>query len=269
MQPDTTDRAVWLGDAVSTTGRPREWDAATYDSLPLPHERWGRRLLETLPLQGDERVVDVGAGTGRDTEALLQRLPHGHVIAVDGSVAMLDRLRQRLAGVGPERLTILQADLREPLVLDEPADAVFSVATLHWLPDHAAVFASLAGLLRPGGLLRAEWGGAGNLADINAALADLDRLPPADALTFADADQTTRRLTAAGFVDVQVDLVPDPVGLQPGAQLEAFLATVVLGAVLDPLPQDQRPVVVREVAGRLDQPVVDYVRLQAAARLSA
>ena len=78
-------------------GRPREWDAAAHDALPLPHEHWGRRLLEELPLRGDERVVDVGAGTGRDTEALLQRLPRGHVTAVDGSAAMLERLD----GVGP------------------------------------------------------------------------------------------------------------------------------------------------------------------------
>jgi len=139
--------------------RPREWDAATYDALPLPHEQWGRRLLEALPLRGDERVSDLGAGTGRDTEALLGRLSRGHVVAVDGSAVMLDRLRQRLAEVGPERLSVLRADLREPLTLQEPVDAVFSVATLHWLPDHTAVFASLAGVLRPGGLLRAEWGG--------------------------------------------------------------------------------------------------------------
>lgn len=252
---------------MTATDRPREWDAATYDALPLPHERWGRRILETLPLQGDERVVDIGAGTGRDTEALLQRLPHGHVVAVDGSEAMLGRLRQRLASVGPDRLTVLQADLREPLVLAEPADVVFSVATLHWLPDHSAVFTSLAAVLRPGGLLTAEWGGAGNLASINALLVDLDLLSVDDSLTFATVDETAQRLTGAGLVDVRVDLVPDPVRLQPGAQLEAFLGTVVLGAVLDPLPQDQRPIVVREVAARLHRPVIDYVRLQASARL--
>ena len=77
-------------------GRPREWDADGYDALPLPHERWGRRLLDTLPLTGDETVLDVGAGTGRDTAALLGRLPRGRVVAVDGSAAMLTRLRERL-----------------------------------------------------------------------------------------------------------------------------------------------------------------------------
>jgi trans-aconitate 2-methyltransferase len=123
-----------------TTGAPREWDAATYDALPLPHHRWGRGVLSALPLVGDEVVLDVGAGTGRDTEALLGRLPRGHVLAVDGSASMLERLRARLTAVPADRLTVLQADLRQPLALDGPVDAVFSVATLHWLPDHPAVF---------------------------------------------------------------------------------------------------------------------------------
>ena len=143
----------------------------------------------------------------------------------------------------------------------------FSVATLHWLPDHEAAFRSLATILRPEGVLRAEWGGAGNLASINAALVELGLASVDDALQFADAEQTAARLTAAGFVDVQVELVPDPARLQPGPQLEAFLGTVVLGAVLDPLPEDQRPQVIRDVAARLPRAEVDYVRLRAAARL--
>lgn len=88
-----------------------------------------------------------------------------------------------------------------------------------------------------------------------------------DALQFAGAEQTAARLGAVGFVDVQVELVPDPARVQPGDQLEAFLRTVVLGAVLDPLPKERRAEVVRDVAARLPRPEVDYVRLQAAARL--
>lgn len=83
---------------MTASGGPREWDARSYDALQLPHERWGRQLLATLPLRGDERVLDAGAGTGRDTELLLERLPGGHVVAVDGSAAMLARSRDRLAG---------------------------------------------------------------------------------------------------------------------------------------------------------------------------
>jgi len=110
-------------------------------------------------------------------------------------------------------------------------------------------------------------GGDGNLASINDVLVGLGLASVDDALQFADAKQTAARLTAAGFIDVQVDLVPDPARLQPGKQLEAFLGTVVLATVLDPLPHDQRREVVREVAARLPRPEVDYVRLRASAQL--
>ncbi|MFJ4655777.1 class I SAM-dependent methyltransferase [Nocardia sp. NPDC088792] len=262
-------RTVSLGNvtADSSSLQPREWDATTYDALPLPHERWGRRLLTTLPLRGNETVLDIGAGTGRDTALLLDRLPDGHVIAVDGSTAMLARLRDRLADTAADRLTVLEANLNAPLHIDADIDAVFSVATLHWLPDHDAVFRSLAGVLRPGGILCAEWGGAGNLAGIEAALADIDLPALNGPCHFATAEDTARRLEAAGFVDIEVALVPDPAHLEPGAQLESFLSTVVLGAVLDPLPESERAGVVHAVATRLPEPVIDYVRLQASARL--
>ncbi|WP_250287589.1 MULTISPECIES: class I SAM-dependent methyltransferase, partial [unclassified Frankia] len=98
---------------------PREWDARGYDSLPLPHEQWGLRTLSRLALAGGETVLDAGCGTGRDTAALLDRLPHGRVIAVDGSAAMLDRLRARLDG-RTDRLEIVHADLARPLHLPGP-----------------------------------------------------------------------------------------------------------------------------------------------------
>jgi trans-aconitate 2-methyltransferase len=248
---------------MGQASQPREWDAVTYDALPLPHQTWGARLLARLPLRGDETVLDVGAGTGRDTEALLARLPRGHVIAVDGSAAMLEQLGKRLAG--SDRLTVKRADLREPLELERTVDAVFSVATLHWLPDHDAVFRSLAPVLRPGGLLRIECGGAGNVAEVDRAVTNLGFASLNRAFRFADTGDTEASLAAAGFTDIEVKLVPDPARLQPGAQLESFLATVVLGPVLDPLEPGERPEVVRRVAAQLPRPEVDYVRLQMSA----
>lgn len=245
---------------------PREWDATTYDALPLPHVRWGQGVLARLPLEGDETVLDAGAGTGRDTLALLERLPRGHVIAVDASTNMLAQLRTRLAGVDPERLSVLHADLTQPLPIEREVDAIFSVATLHWLADHEAVFASFAAALRPGGLLRAEWGGRGNLARVEAVLAELGHPSVAGQLSFPTAEETAARLTAAGFTDVDVRLVDDPARLEPGPQLEAFLGTVVLGAILDPLPEEERAPLVREIARRLPEPEIDYVRVQANAR---
>ncbi|MFF7208949.1 class I SAM-dependent methyltransferase [Streptomyces sp. NPDC008238] len=241
----------------------REWDASTYDSLPLPHTQWGRRTLDRLAPRGDERVLDLGCGTGRDTEALLGLLPHGRVVAVDGSLRMLDRLRDRLAG-RLDRVEVVHADITGPLPVTGPVDAVTSVATFHWIPDHAALFRGIARVLRPGGRLVAECGGQGNIAAVSAAVDDVLGRRPA-VWNFAGAKETERRLLDAGFTDVDVALVPDPARLEPGPQLLSYLAVVVLGGHLERLPAEEHEAFVHAVAERLPEPVVDYVRLTVSA----
>src|ERR1700712_211266 len=123
-----------------------EWDAATYDSLPLPHVRWGQGVIERLAPVDGTTVVDLGCGTGRDTERLLDLLPNGRVVAVDGSLRMLERTRERLAD-RLDRVSVVQADLTEDLPRAARGDAVMSVATFHWVPDHAALFRRIAAVL--------------------------------------------------------------------------------------------------------------------------
>ena len=245
-----------------------EWDARGYDALPLPHKRWGPAAIARLRLAGDETVADLGAGTGRDAQQLLAVLPRGRVLAIDGSQQMLAQLRERLSGQR-DRVQVLQADLREPLPATEPVDAVLSVATLHWLPDHAQVFGSVARMLRPGGQFVAEAGGLGNIAGVRAVLRELGADDGQDIWNFAGAAETRARLAAAGFTDIEAGLVPDPASFQSADQLEAFLATVVLGAHLRDLPPARRRPFVRAVAAGLDEPVVDYVRLQIRATRAA
>ncbi|CAJ62026.1 MULTISPECIES: class I SAM-dependent methyltransferase [Frankia] len=245
---------------------PREWDARTYDSLPLPHLYWGRKTLGRLTLTGAETVLDAGCGTGRDTSALLDLLPDGRVIALDGSAAMLAQLRARLAD-RLDRVEVIQADLLEPLPVHTPVDAVVSVAAFHWLPDHDTVFRNLAAVMRPEAQLAFECGGQGNVASIVHALDEV--LPSAPRVwNFAGVDDTTRRLLDAGFTDVEVTLTPDPARFEQVEQFRTCLGTVVLGAHLDRLPHGERADFVDAVAARLPEPVVDYVRLQVRATRS-
>lgn len=215
--------------------------------------------------------MELGCGTGRDAELLLDAFPNGRVVAVDGSEQMLAQLRPRLAG-RMDRVTVVRADLRQaprhPGIVDEPVDAVLSVATLHWLPDHDVVFQTVAAALRPGGRFVAEAGGAGNVERVLAALRTVSgssRSSDGDGgqlWNFAGIEQTTRRLRRAGFTDITVELVPDLAVLDGGEQFEAYLATVILAAVLRDLPAHQRQPFVQAVARELGEPVVDYVRLQ-------
>ncbi|HEY3238368.1 MAG TPA: methyltransferase domain-containing protein [Acidimicrobiia bacterium] len=236
---------------------PRDWDARSYDRVSDPMTGWGRAVLDRLPLQGHERVLDAGCGTGRVTEALRARLPAGHVVALDASPSMLAEARARL---GDDRVEYVLADLGQPLPLDAPVDGVFSNATFHWVRNHDALFANLAAVLRPGAPLVAQCGGAGNIASVLEAVRQVGHVGP-DPFHFAAPEETCRRLEAAGFVDVQTWLHAEPTQLEPGEPLEEFLATAALGSHLQHLAPHERPGFVRAVAERLPRPEIDYVRL--------
>jgi trans-aconitate 2-methyltransferase len=240
----------------------REWDAQTYDEVSDPQFEWGVEVLERLELRGDETVVDAGCGSGRVTEQLLERLPSGRVIAVDGSEAMVAKAKERLG----DRAEYLVVDLVE-LQLPEPVDMVFSTATFHWIADHDRLFRQMRRVLRPGGRLVAQSGGKGNVDRHTEAIAAVaadpeygQHLTQAKGLwNFASPEEAEPRLDAAGFTGVRCWLQPKPV--QPSRPLE-FISTVTLGPILDQLPEEKRLPFAEAVLEHEDQPLVlDYVRL--------
>jgi trans-aconitate 2-methyltransferase len=247
----------------------RDWDAATYHRVSAPQVEWALKVLERLPLRGDERVLDAGCGSGRVTQLLLERLPHGHVVAVDSAPSMVEHAR---AALDPTRTTVLQANLTE-LVLDEPVDAAFSNAVFHWIGDHDALFARLHDSLRPGGRLVAQCGGEGNVERLHqAARAVAAGQPYAPYLAdwegpwhFAGAEGTAARLERAGFAEVKTWLEPYPV--TPPDPV-SFLRAVCLGPHLQQLPEGLHDSYVEAVRGRVGTEL-DYVRLNIEAKARA
>jgi trans-aconitate 2-methyltransferase len=240
----------------------REWDAAAYERLSAPQTRWGRIVVDRLELDGKERVLDAGCGTGRVTAMILERLPDGHVIGLDGSAAMIQQAGARFAG--DPRVELIVADLTEPLPLDGQVDAILSTATFHWIADHASLFRNLASVLRPGGQLVAQCGGAGNISSLERVISQLGHTF-ADGKTFATAEETRSRLEAAGFDEIETWLHEEPTTL-PREDLEAFLETVCLGGIVEAMGDAEREDFVHEVAARMPEPLIDYVRLNISAR---
>ena len=246
--------------------RPRDWNAASYERVAAPLEAMGRDVLDRLTLDGDERVLDASCGTGRVTAALVERLPRGEVIAVDGSPAMVEQARERLGG----RAEVHLADLLE-LELDRPADAILSTATFHWIADHDRLFARLRVALKPGGRLVAQCGGEGNIAELAEAAARVGEREPALAgwdgpWHFASPSDTEARLRRLGWVDVWT--WPTTVRVEPDDPRE-YVGTVALGSHLERLPAERREPFVDAVIAELDDPVVEYVRLNILARRAA
>jgi trans-aconitate 2-methyltransferase len=242
---------------------PRDWDAATYDRIADPMFRWGAGVLDRLELDGDERVLDAGCGSGRVTELLLERLPRGHAVALDGSPSMIHEARRRLARFG-DRVTYLTADLLEPLPIP-PVEAILSTATFHWVPDHDRLFSNLAAVLVPGGQLVAQCGGAGNLARVAAALRDLG-IRPFVSKVYATAEETAERLARAGFVDIECSLHPETAPFDGPDDLGTFLRTIALGDLVEAMAPAEAEAFVARVVDRLPGLELDYVRLNIRAR---
>jgi trans-aconitate 2-methyltransferase len=245
----------------------RDWDAATYDRVSDIQEAWARQVLDRLPLEGDEAVLDAGCGSGRVTRLLLERLPRGRVVAVDASAEMAEHARRALG----DRATVLHADLTE-LELDEPVDAVFSNAVFHWVLDQDRLFARLHAALRPGGVLVAQCGGRGNIAGFLAVVDEVAcEAPFAGPLasfrrvwTFPGPEETESRLRAAGFAEARAWLSPSAVTPEDPV---AFLRSVPLRCHLDLLPAELHEPFVAEVLRRCGEPLrMDYRRLDMEAR---
>lgn len=247
---------------MSPASGAREWDALSYQRLSIPHEEWAASVLERADLHGEETVLDAGCGSGRVTAMLIERLPRGRVIAVDGSAAMIEQVGSVLRS-GDEAIL---ADLLE-LELEEAVDLVFSSAVFHWLLDHDRLFSNLRRALRPGGRLVAQCGGAGNIARLKQSSAAVAASEPyarhfegfGEPWNYAGNEQTEERLRRAGFSEAHCWLQPwDVIPPEPAE----FLRTVCLGPQMDRLPAELRGAFLEQVLAREEDPLVlGYVRL--------
>jgi trans-aconitate 2-methyltransferase len=241
---------------------PTPWDARTYDRVSEPQQSWASDVLERLAgIAPDATILDVGCGTGRVTEALLELVPRGRVLAIDASDDMVELAAARLRG----RARVWRHDVLD-LELDEPVDAVFSNATLHWVSDHDRLWPALARALRPRGRLEVQCGGEGNIARVRAVIDDVLReiapeLRGWSPWTFAGPAETETRLRDAGFVDVRCWLQDRPTCPH---DVDGFVRSSILAAHLERLHAQLREPFAAAVVARVRLPL-DYVRLNVSA----
>jgi len=136
------------------------WDRQQEESLPDREDRFTALIdaVEEGTGRPDPLVLDIGCGPGSLAVRLLVRLPHATVIGVDADPVSLTLGQAAYSDV--PGLRFIDLDLRVPgwsarLGLPRPADAAVSTTALHWLPepDLRAMYAELATVLRPGGVL--------------------------------------------------------------------------------------------------------------------
>lgn len=142
---------------------PDTWNASLYDSRHSFVNEMAADLIDLLKPKPGDRILDVGCGTGTLTRKLADA--GATVVGTDASAAMITEATRR----SPD-LDFRVADATT-MTFDEPFDAVFSNAALHWVrpPEQAAK--RMFDALRPGGQLVLEMGGHGNVAGVFATAA--------------------------------------------------------------------------------------------------
>lgn len=132
-----------------------QWNAQLYDAKHAFVWQRGEGVFELLKPKRGERILDLGCGTGHLTAKIADAGAQG--VGLDGSPSMIEEARKSYPGI---HFTV--ADARD-FHFDEPFDAVFSNAALHWIPEARSVIACVRAALKPGGRFVAEFGGKGNV----------------------------------------------------------------------------------------------------------
>ncbi len=220
------------------------WDAERYQNQHSYVWQFGGSLLELLQPRAGERILDIGCGTGQLTAEIARS--GAQVTGIDNSPEMLDQARSNFPGI-PFVLADA-ADFR----FDEPFDAIFSNAALHWVPDHQAVVESIARALRPGGRFVAEFGGQGNIRSVLAALRDTlgsaaDQRNPWNYPGVADFNALLER---HGLEVRESKLFDRPTPLEGENGLEDWLR-MFCGSFLNDLPLELRREKIQELVARL------------------
>jgi trans-aconitate methyltransferase len=138
------------------------WNAEQYEGRHSYVWQFGGKLIELLQPRPGERILDLGCGTGQLTAEIAAS--GAQVVGLDSSPEMLGQARQNYP-----HLKFVLADATD-FGFEEPFDAVFSNAALHWVKDAEASVKCIAAALRPGGRFVAEFGGKGNIPEILTAL---------------------------------------------------------------------------------------------------
>ncbi len=255
IQNNDDDKATSMNPAQS-------WNPSSYSKNAGFVAELGLPVLQLLDPKPHQRILDLGCGDGVLTKK----------IADTGAMVMgIDSSPDQVAAAVTKGLDARLAS-GDSMTFVEEFDAVFSNAALHWILNIDAVIAGVWRALQPGGHFVGEFGGAGNVAQVEQGVKEALKScsidpEPLVPWYFPDSDEYGRCLQEGGFQVDHIELIerPTPLPGPLGDWLELFAQNF-----LNAVPGDEREALKADIAARLENDlcgddgvwVVDYVRLR-------
>jgi SAM-dependent methyltransferase len=206
--------------AAAWDGAEGEHWAAQADRYEATGTRYGEALLRAAAVRPRDAILDIGCGTGSMTLALARMAPSGSVLGIDLSSKMLAHARSVAEKEGLTNVSFEQADAQVHPFPEHTFDVAVSEFGAMFFADPVAAFANIRRSLVPGGrLVLSAWREfAANewISSLRDALAVGRTFPMPGAgspgpFGLADRDQTDGILAAAGFEDISIEKVEEPI----------------------------------------------------------
>lgn len=192
-------------------GNTMKWDPCLYDNKHSFVGEYGNELLEFVSFNKEQRVIDIGCGTGSLTEKLSKRC--GYVLGIDGSTEMIIKAQKQYPDIDFEVMDALE------ISYSHEWDIVFSNAVFHWIPNHDLLLSKIYNALKPTGKLVCEFGAYGNVKTIErgfSAVLKEKGYTYRSKFNFTTVEEFGALLTKNGFVIEKIYDYDRPTRLQDG-----------------------------------------------------
>jgi trans-aconitate methyltransferase len=244
-----------------------KWNAELYDDKHAFVFQYGESVLELLGVKPGERILDLGCGTGHLTNEIKNN--GTEVIGIDASAEMVAKAVKAYPGID-----FRIADAAD-FHFNEPFDAVFSNAVLHWVNKTDEAIKCVYENLKSGGRFVAEMGGKGNNAHIMAAIRQVlekhgyPQFASKQPWYFPSLGEYTTKLENAGFRVTFAIHFDRPTLLQDGRAGVAKWLNMFGDTFFEGIEETEKQQIVAEITDLLEPYYnkdgnwyVDYVRLR-------
>lgn len=243
------------------------WDgpelARLYDRISDIQFKGGQMLAEMAGVGAGDAVLDVGCGTGRLALYLADRVgPSGQVTGIDPSPPRVQVAWEKLM-VMPHRNMRLMIGRAEDLgaFAGGEFDHVIYSSVVHWVGDKATALKEACRVLRPGGTVGMNTVDKSHHFAMKKVMDDLiiRKYPEYSSIEdrmmsqLVDGDELAALLSAAGFRDVEVRVLPEKHVYASPRELFDFIEASSFGNFLRGVPGPVRSEILEDMGKGLER----------------